>query len=162
MPGGAGLTAGEEGLRDLVVSQLSRMMVAAVVVRQADLTLWKVEPPIFTLTQVSTTSSHPGNPAAPAKLLKVDMSPVPRAAPSPPGAVHLLLPATITSLSPRLPSSPPTLSPQCWTSSSFRRELLSTEARCSSVTLYYRVSHDTGCPEIWLSPRHHVYKGPGT
>ena len=94
-----------------MVFQLSRMMVAAVVVRQADLNLWKVEPPIFTLTQVSTTSSHPGNPAAPAKLLKVDMSPVPRAAPSPPGAVHLLLPATITSLSPRLPSSPPTLSP---------------------------------------------------
>ena len=94
-----------------MVFQLSRMMVAAVVVRQADLNLWKVEPPIFTLTQVSTTSSHPGNPAAPAKLLKVDMSPVPRAAPSPPGAVHLLLPATMTSLSPRLPSSPPTLSP---------------------------------------------------
>ena len=48
------------------------------------------------------------------------------------------------------------------TSSSFRRELLSTEARCSRVTLYYRVSHDTGHPEIWLSPRHHVYKGPVT
>ena len=45
-----GLTAGEEGLRDLVVSQLSRMMVAAVVLRLADVTLWRVS------TSSSTTS----------------------------------------------------------------------------------------------------------
>ena len=131
-----------------MVFQLSRMMVAAVVVRQADLNLWKVEPPIFTLTQVSTTSSHPGNPAAPAKLLKVDMSPVPRAAPSPPGAVHLLLPATMTSLSPRLPSSPPILSPQCWTSSSFRRELLQHAVDGSQVQQCNIVLQ--GVPRHWM------------
>ena len=60
-----------------MVSQLSRKMVAAVVVRLGDLTLRKVKPPIFTLTQASTTSSHHGRPAAPAELLKGNMSPVP-------------------------------------------------------------------------------------
>ena len=61
-----GLTAGEEGLRDLVVSQLSRMMVAAVVVRLADLTLWKV----------STATPNPGRgqSTVPSELVRGDMA----------------------------------------------------------------------------------------
>ena len=58
-----GLTAGEEGLRDLVVSQLSRMMVAAVVLRLADVTLWRVS------TSSSTSSKAQ---AVPVELLKGD------------------------------------------------------------------------------------------
>ena len=60
-----GMTAGEEGLRDLVVSQLSRMMVAAVVVRLADFTLWKV----------STATPNPGRgQSVPSELVRGDMA----------------------------------------------------------------------------------------
>lgn len=59
------MTAGEEGLRDLVVSQLSRMMVAAVVVRLADFTLWKV----------STAAPNPGRgQSVPSELVRGDMA----------------------------------------------------------------------------------------
>ena len=59
------MTAGEEGLRDLVVSQLSRMMVAAVVVRLADFTLWKV----------STATPNPGRgQSVPSELVRGDMA----------------------------------------------------------------------------------------
>ena len=56
------LTSGEEGLRDLVVSQLSRLMTTNIVVRLADLTLWRV----------STSSSPSGRPSQPQELLKGD------------------------------------------------------------------------------------------
>lgn len=56
------LTSGEEGLRDLVVSQLSRLMTTNVVVRLADLTLWRV----------STSSSPSGRASQPQELLKGD------------------------------------------------------------------------------------------
>lgn len=56
------LTSGEEGLRDLVVSQLSRLMTTNIVVRLADLTLWRV----------STSSSPSGRASQPQELLKGD------------------------------------------------------------------------------------------
>jgi len=56
------LTSGEEGLRDLVVSQLSRLMTTNIVVRLSDLTLWKV----------STSSSPSGRASQPQELLKGD------------------------------------------------------------------------------------------
>jgi len=56
------LTSGEEGLRDLVVSQLSRLMTTNIVVRLSDLTLWRV----------STSSSPSGRASQPQELLKGD------------------------------------------------------------------------------------------
>jgi len=56
------LSSGEEGLRDLVVSQLSRLMTTNIVVRLSDLTLWRV----------STSSSPSGRASQPQELLKGD------------------------------------------------------------------------------------------